>query len=45
MNVTIYFRAEAETLIANGDFSKNTMVISFYDPAIKHIDKSYTHVD
>ena len=45
MNVTIYSRVEAETLIANGDFPQNTMVISFYDPAIKHINKSYTHVD
>lgn len=45
MNVTILSRKQAEELIAEGRFPENTAVISFYDPAIKHISKSYTHVD
>ena len=45
MDVTIYSREEAEALIAEGKFPENTAVISFYDPAIKHINKSYTHID
>ncbi len=45
MNVTIYSREEIETIISNNEFPANTAVISFYDPAIKQIDKDYTHVD
>jgi hypothetical protein len=45
MNVTILSRKQAEELIAEGRFPENTAVISFYDPAIKHISKSYTHAD
>lgn len=45
MNVTIYSREEIETVISEDKFPINTAVISFYDPAIKRIDKDYTHVD
>ena len=45
MNVTILSRMQAEELIAEGRFPGNTAVISFYDPAIKHIDKNYAHID
>lgn len=45
MNVNIYSRKEIEKIIANGTFPENTAVISFYDPAIKKIDKDYSHVD
>jgi len=44
MNVTIYSREEIEKLLEK-DFPENTAVISFYDPAIKRIDKDYKHVD
>jgi len=44
MNVKICSREDAEMLL-KGDFPENTAVISFYDPAIKRIDKNYTHVD
>lgn len=45
MNVTIYSRQQAEKIIAEGKFPKNTAVISFYDHSIKKIDHDYTHVD
>ncbi|MCM1528463.1 MAG: hypothetical protein NC093_00515 [Alistipes sp.] len=45
MNVSVYSREEIETMISEGKFPENTAVISFYDPAIKRIDKDYTHVD
>ena len=45
MKVTVYSRAEIEKVMADGNFPQNTAVISFYDPAIKRIDESYTHVD
>ena len=45
MNINIYSREAIEAIIANGRFPDNTAVISFYDPAIKQIDKDYTHVD
>ena len=45
MKVTIYSRDEIEDIISKGAFPDNTAVISFYDPAIKRLDKSYTHVD
>ena len=45
MNVTVHSRESIEQLIASGNFPQNTAVISFYDPAIKRIDKDYTHVD
>lgn len=45
MKVTIHSRESVERLIAQSKFPKNTAVISFYDPAIKRIDKNYTHVD
>lgn len=45
MNINIYSREAIEAIIANGRFPDNTAVIRFYDPAIKQIDKDYTHVD
>lgn len=45
MNVNIYSREVIERIIAEGKFPDNTAVISFYDPAIKRIDKEYSHVD
>ena len=45
MIVKIYSREMIEDVISNGEFPGNTAVISFYDPAIKRIDKDYTHVD
>lgn len=45
MKVSVYSRAEAEKMIADGKFPKNTAVISFYDPKIKHIDSDYDCVD
>lgn len=45
IRVSIYSRKEAELLIMGNRFPKNVAVISFYDPAIKRIDKDYTHVD
>jgi hypothetical protein len=45
MNVNIYSRKEIEKIIENGTFPQNTAVISFYDPAIKKIDKDYSHVN
>lgn len=45
MNVNIYSREAIEGIISDNKFPKNTAVISFYDPAIKRIDKDYTHVD
>lgn len=45
MDVSIYSREQIERIIAEGKFPKNTAVISFYDPAIKRIDKAYSHVD
>lgn len=45
MRVSIYSRKEIENIIVKGEFPEKTAVISFYDPAIKHIDKDYTHVD
>lgn len=45
MNVNIYSRKSIESIIADGKFPDHTAVISFYDPAIKRIDKDYTHVD
>lgn len=45
MKVSVYSRAEVEKMIADGIFPKNTAVISFYDPKIKHIDSDYDCVD
>ena len=45
MKVSIYSRKEIEEIIKSGNFPENTAVISYYDPAIKKIDKNYTHVD
>lgn len=45
MKVSIYSREAIERIIAQGAFPANTAVITFYDPAIKRLDKSYTHVD
>ena len=45
MKVSIYSREAIEGMIADDKFPRNTAVISFYDPAIKRIDKDYTHVD
>ena len=45
MRVSVYSREAIESVIADGKFSENTAVISFYDPAIKRIDEDYSHVD
>lgn len=45
MKVSVYSREAIESIIADGTFPENTAVISFYDPAIKHIDKDYSNVD
>ena len=45
MKISVYSREAIESIIAEGKFPKNTAVISFYDPVIKHIDKDYSHVD
>ena len=45
MKVSVYSREAIESIIVDGKFPENTAVISFYDPAIKHIDKNYAHVD
>lgn len=45
MNVFVYSREAIEHIIAECAFPDNTAVISFYDPAIKRIDKEYSHVD
>ena len=45
MKVLIYSRAQMEKIISDGNFPKNTAVISFYDPKIKHIDKDYDCID
>jgi hypothetical protein len=45
MNVSVYSREAIEKLIADGNFPENTAAITFYDPAIKRLDKDYTHVD
>ena len=45
MKVSVYSRESIESIIADGKFPENTAVISFYDTAIKHIDKDYSHVD
>lgn len=45
MKISIYSRKEIEEIIKSKEFPDNTAVISYYDPAIKRIDKDYTHVD
>ena len=45
MNVQICSREAIEEIISERKFPENTAVISFYDPAIKRIDKDYSHVD
>lgn len=45
MKVTIHSREIIVRLILQGSFPENTVVISFYDPAIRRIDKNYTHID
>lgn len=45
MKVSIYSRETIESIIENGLFPLNSAVITFYDPAIKRIDKDYTHVN
>ena len=45
MKVKILSRKQAEGLITKHTFPNNTAVINFYDPAIKRIDKNYSHVD
>lgn len=45
MKVSVYSRKAIESVIAEGKFPENTAVISFYDPAIKHIDQDYAHVN
>ncbi len=38
MDVKIYSRNEIETIIRNGEFPKNTAVITFYNPGDPHVD-------
>ena len=45
MKVYVYSREAIESIIADGKFPESTAVIAFYDPAIKRIDKDYSHVD
>ena len=45
MNVSVYSREDIERIIADGLFPDNTAVISFYDPAIRRIDKDYARLD
>lgn len=45
MTVSVYSREAIESIIDDGKFPKNTAVISFCDPALKHIDKDYSRVD
>ena len=45
MTVSVYSREAIESIIDDGKFPKNTAVISFCDPALKHIDKDYSCVD
>ncbi len=45
INILICSRQEIEAMISGNKFPENTAVISFYDPAIKHIDADYAHVD
>ena len=44
MNVNIYSREEIEKLLETENL-KNTAIISFYDPAIRRIDKDYKPVN
>ncbi len=45
MNVSVYSREDIERIIANGSFPRNTAVISFYDPAVRRIDKDHARLD
>ncbi|MCI1268598.1 MAG: hypothetical protein LKG21_01680 [Ruminococcus sp.] len=45
MNVSIFSREAVEAIISDEIFPKNTAVISFCDPELKHIDKDYIPVD
>lgn len=45
MKVSVYSREAIKSIIADGNFPKNTAVISFCDPELKHIDKDYSRVD
>lgn len=45
MNVTIYSGKAIERIISDGEFPKNTVVISFYDPEIKHFENDCSQVD
>ena len=45
MKIQICSREAIEEIISERKFPENTAVISFYDPAIKRIDKDYSHVD
>ena len=45
MTVSVYSREAIESIIDDGKFPKNTAVISFCDPELKHIDKDYSRVD
>jgi hypothetical protein len=45
MEVDVYSREEIEKILEEDKFPQNTAVISFYDPAIKRIDASYSPVD
>ena len=45
MTVSVYSREAIEQIIVGGNFPEDTAVISFYDPALKHIDSSYAHID
>lgn len=45
MNVFVYSREEAESLIAQDSLPKHTAVVSFYDDVLKRIDEDYKPVD
>ncbi|MCR5743191.1 MAG: hypothetical protein K6F92_05665 [Lachnospiraceae bacterium] len=45
MKVFVYSREAIELIISQGEFPKNTAVISFSDPELRLIDKNYAPVD
>ena len=45
MRVFVYSREAIERIISEDSFPDNTVVISFYDLEMKHIDNKYSRVD
>lgn len=45
MRISVFSRESAETMIADGTFPENAVVISFYDPAPKHVKRAYSRLD